>query len=89
MADTAKLNDLKSTLQLFRIRKNSDLDYVRRCLHYFKEDKVPIVLLVTVVSLSILSGILQAWPLAVMLDSVLVPDGSQQSLNSPLHPHPA
>ena len=81
MADIPKLNDLKSTRQLFRIRKNSDLDYVRRCLHYFKEDKVPIVLLVTVISLSILSGILQAWPLAVMLDSVLVADGPQDLLH--------
>ena len=44
-----------------------------RCLSYFSEDRVRIARLLSLMGLSMLAGILQAWPLAVLVDSVVAP----------------
>jgi ATP-binding cassette, subfamily B, bacterial len=67
--------------QLLPTRKPSDLTYILRCLAYFRNDKVPIVVLSSVIALSLSAGILQAWPLAVLIDSVVAPDDPQDWLH--------
>jgi ATP-binding cassette, subfamily B, bacterial len=67
--------------QLICIRKNSDLNYIGRCLGYFSGDKPAIVVLFIAIALSMAAGILQAWPLAVLVDSVVAPNDPQDWLH--------
>src|SRR5215204_1121546 len=67
--------------QLVCIRKNPDVNYVRRCVGYFSDDKAAILVLFTVIALSMVAGILQAWPLAVLIDSVVAPNDPQDWLH--------
>src|SRR5919106_4897972 len=54
--------------------KNPTIYYVFRCLAYFRDDRPLICLLLLLTAASTLLGLLQAWPLAVLVDSAL---GSQ------------
>ena len=63
------------------IRKNSDSTEIRRCLGYFSDDKVAVFVLFIVIALSMGAGILQAWPLAVLIDSVVAPNDPQDWLH--------
>src|SRR5919108_5577269 len=53
---------------------------ILRSLAYFAEDRSAIVLVFIFTVLSTLIGVLQAWPLAVMIDSLFAPSAEQNSL---------
>ena len=46
---------------------------IARAASYFAEDRKAIILLLALTSLSTLIGIIQAWPLAVLIDSLVAP----------------
>src|SRR5262249_4529748 len=48
-----------------------------RCLTYFREDRGRMSQLLLLMGLSMLAGILQAWPLAVLVDSIVAPAAPQ------------
>jgi subfamily B ATP-binding cassette protein MsbA len=49
----------------------SDVAVYRRALTYFLPDRVRIAALVAMIAVSVSVGLLEAWPLAVLVDSVL------------------
>jgi len=46
----------------------------RRAMGYFAQDRVLIGVLLTLIGVSVAVGLLEAWPLAVLIDSVLSPE---------------
>jgi len=55
----------------FCFGKKSDRKVVLRSLSYFRDDKKAIVFLIALMTLSVLISILQAWPLAVLVDTLV------------------
>jgi ATP-binding cassette, subfamily B, bacterial len=53
--------------------KNGAGLHITRAVAYFAEDRQAIILLIVLTSLSTLVGILQAWPLAILIDAVITP----------------
>jgi ATP-binding cassette, subfamily B, bacterial len=62
-------------------RKSSDSTDIRRCLGYFSDDKLAILVLLAAISLAMAAGILQAWPLAILIDAVVAPNDHQDWLH--------
>ena len=62
-------------------RKSSDYTDIRRCLGYFSDDKLAILVLLAAISLAMAAGILQAWPLAILIDAVVAPNDHQDWLH--------
>src|SRR5690606_25708153 len=56
-------------------RPSSTLPCLLRTLSYFHVDRLLIALLVALIALSTLFGLLQVWPLAILVDSVMTNDG--------------
>ncbi|HEY6198926.1 MAG TPA: ABC transporter ATP-binding protein [Candidatus Binatia bacterium] len=55
----------------FCFGSKADRRHVLRCLSYFRDDTKAIVFLVALMTISVLISILQAWPLAVLVDTLV------------------
>jgi subfamily B ATP-binding cassette protein MsbA len=61
-------------MELFKHEKSGAGRHIARAVAYFAEDNRAILLLLALTSFSTLVGILQAWPLALLIDVLVAPD---------------
>lgn len=54
-------------------RPNNERRSYWRALNYFSADRTRISILIVLIALSVALGLLQAWPMAILVDSVLTP----------------
>ncbi|MGH7766324.1 MAG: hypothetical protein ACREQP_02625, partial [Candidatus Binatia bacterium] len=63
----------KLTHAFFVFGESKERKCILRCLSYFSQDYKAIGLLFVFMSFSMLTSVLQAWPLAVMVDTLVAP----------------
>ena len=65
----------------FCIGSKADRKHVLRSLSYFRDDRKAIVFLVALMTVSVLISILQAWPLAVLVDTLVASPARQDTIH--------
>jgi hypothetical protein len=58
------------------------MEFYGRVLSYFRPDWLRVLFLVGLISLSVCVALLEAWPLAILIDTVLAETPSADSIHS-------